>query len=192
MDILAGVVQQCLAYPATCAIGGNTGTVNSFAGIEVGDISGGLYNSAALTDPEKVSSLSCTLKLALKFGLRAPLCCISLTRPSLSLSLPLTLFHSLFRSVLQLGCFLSQNIQAEVPSALSGLVQKNQLADLVTSTLLPALAQGLGACNDVKNFNGKPRTMASYASKYPGATNKGVPKSRSYSDKPGGTDSIDM
>lgn len=144
VDILAGVVQQCLAYPATCAIGGNTGTVNSFAGIEVGDISGGLYNSAALTDPEK------------------------------------------------LGCFLSQNIQAEVPSALSGLVQKNQLADLVTSTLLPALAQGLGACNDVKNFNGKPRTMASYASKYPGATNKGVPKSRSYSDKPGGTDSIDM
>lgn len=87
---------------------------------------------------------------------------------------------------------MSQNIQAEVPSSLSGLVQDNKIADLVTGTLLPALAQGLGACDDVKNFNGKPRTMASYASKYPGATNKGVPKSRSYSDKPGGTDSIEL
>lgn len=53
-DTLAGVVQHCLAYPKTCAIGGNTGTVNSFAGKEVGDITGGLFDAAALLDPEKL------------------------------------------------------------------------------------------------------------------------------------------
>ena len=33
-DILAALVQQCGAFPSTCAVGGNTGTVNSFAGIK--------------------------------------------------------------------------------------------------------------------------------------------------------------
>ncbi|KDE06593.1 hypothetical protein MVLG_03089 [Microbotryum lychnidis-dioicae p1A1 Lamole] len=59
-DILTGVVQQCLAYPTTCAIGGNTGKVNSFAGVEVGDLSHGLYDSSAFTDPAK---LGCFLSM---------------------------------------------------------------------------------------------------------------------------------
>lgn len=74
-DILVAVGQQCAAYPGTCAIGGNTGTVNSFAGIDVGDISSGLFNTSVYQDPEA------------------------------------------------LGCFLSQNIQAEVPDVLNNLFQ---------------------------------------------------------------------
>lgn len=74
-DILAGVAQHCLAYPKTCAIGGNTGTVNSFAGIEVGDISGGLFNAAALTDPEKLGCFSEYFRPFHSLYLRAPSLC---------------------------------------------------------------------------------------------------------------------
>lgn len=144
-DILTGVAQQCLAYPDTCAIGGNTGTVNSFgeifrmclssihpdrhnaAGVQVGDISGGLFNAAdAFTDPAK------------------------------------------------LGCFLSQNIQAEAPSFLSNVFQGPTLQTvlgLVTSSLIPTLAKGFGACNgiNVKGGNMKKGVpISNYASKYPG------------------------
>ena len=40
-DILSGVSQQILAYPATAGVGGNTGKVNSFAGVDIGDLTGG-------------------------------------------------------------------------------------------------------------------------------------------------------
>ncbi|KZP14625.1 hypothetical protein FIBSPDRAFT_751561 [Athelia psychrophila] len=53
-DILAAVAQQCLAYPNTCEVGGNTGTVNSFAGIDVGDLSGGVFNASVFTDPAQL------------------------------------------------------------------------------------------------------------------------------------------
>lgn len=125
-DILTGVAQQCLAYPETCAVGGNTGTVNSFAGVQVGDISGGLFNSEALTDPAK------------------------------------------------LGCFLSQNIQAEAPSFLSNVLQGPALQsvlNLLTSQLVPTLAKGFGACNgiNVKGGNGaKGVPLSKYGSKFPG------------------------
>ncbi|KAL8280569.1 hypothetical protein RQP46_006892 [Phenoliferia psychrophenolica] len=126
-DIVVGVGQQCLAYPATCGVGGNTGTVNSFAGINVGDVSGGAFNSAVYTDPAK------------------------------------------------LGCFISQNIQAEAPSFLSNVFQGEVLqtvVDLVSTMLVPTLAKGFGDCNgiNVKGGNGAKGTpMSSYASKYPGA-----------------------
>lgn len=55
-DILTAVGQQCLAFPTTCAIGGNRGTVNSFAGIDVGDVSSGAFNeSTVFTDPNQLS-----------------------------------------------------------------------------------------------------------------------------------------
>ena len=53
-DIVAAVAQQCSAFPSTCAVGGNTGTVNSFAGIDPGDVSGGLFNAQAYRDPYKL------------------------------------------------------------------------------------------------------------------------------------------
>ncbi|CCE32967.1 hypothetical protein E4U09_004515 [Claviceps aff. purpurea] len=55
VDLVSGVASQCLAYPSTCQIGGNTGTVNSFQGIDLGDISGGLINVAEdLQDPTRL------------------------------------------------------------------------------------------------------------------------------------------
>lgn len=53
---MVGVSQQILAYPTTSAVGGNTGEVNSFAGINIGDLTGGA--GTALTefakDPKKM------------------------------------------------------------------------------------------------------------------------------------------
>jgi hypothetical protein len=54
-DIVAAVAQQVAAYPKTSGVGGNTGKVNSFAGIDVGDLSGGAFTSfSQLSDPEKL------------------------------------------------------------------------------------------------------------------------------------------
>ncbi|KAG6220589.1 hypothetical protein E4U34_002753 [Claviceps purpurea] len=121
VDLVSGVASQCLAYPSTCQIGGNTGTVNSFQGIDLGDISGGLIDVAEdLQDPTR------------------------------------------------LGCFLAQNIQAEVPSSLEkvfhGVVLDEVLA-LVDETLLPALSDLLRGCPNLPPG----KTMSQYASKYPGA-----------------------
>ena len=44
LDLLAGAQQ----YPDTLRIGGNTGTTNSFTGVDVGDLSGGVFNGASL------------------------------------------------------------------------------------------------------------------------------------------------
>jgi hypothetical protein len=117
-DILASTAQQCAAYPTNCQVGGNTGTVNSFSGVNLGDITGGLINSVTdLSDPEKM------------------------------------------------GCFISQNLQAEVPSfldkALGGALLQQTKA-LIPTMLLPALA-GLGACKGIPQG----RTMEGYGGSYP-------------------------
>lgn len=120
VDIVAGVAQQCLAFPSTCKVGGNTGEVNSFDGVDLGDVSGGLINSVEdLQDPER------------------------------------------------LGCFLSQNIQAEAPSSLEKIfdgVLLRQALGLINSKLVPALA-GLGRCPNMPKGKG----VNQYAAKYPGA-----------------------
>lgn len=54
-DILISTAQQCASYPTNCQVGGNTGTVNSFSGVNLGDITGGLVNSASdLSDPARM------------------------------------------------------------------------------------------------------------------------------------------
>jgi hypothetical protein len=54
-DIGVSTAQQCESYPPSCLVGGNTGTVNSFAGVDLGDISGGFINSVTdLSDPTKL------------------------------------------------------------------------------------------------------------------------------------------
>jgi hypothetical protein len=63
-DILTSTAQQCLAYPGNCQVGGNTGTVNSFQGFDLGDITGGLINTSQdLEDPAK---LGCFLAQAIQ------------------------------------------------------------------------------------------------------------------------------
>lgn len=56
VDILLAVASQCLAFPSTCKVGGNTGEVNSFDGVDLGDVSGGLFNSITdLQDPKRLA-----------------------------------------------------------------------------------------------------------------------------------------
>lgn len=130
-DIVLGVASQCAAFPSTCKVGGNTGTVNSFTGVDLGDISGGLVNGADLADPAK------------------------------------------------LGCFISQNIQAEAPSFLSnvfsGLLLQSVLA-LIPTQLLPALAP-LGQCSNLPAG----KTVNTYGAQFPGAkVVSSGPRSESY------------
>ncbi|KAJ5648442.1 hypothetical protein N7490_004814 [Penicillium lividum] len=47
-DVVLDVGIGYLAYPDTLKIGGNTGSVNSFTGVEVSDITGGVLNAANL------------------------------------------------------------------------------------------------------------------------------------------------
>lgn len=119
-DVLLGVASQCLAFPSTCKVGGNTGTVNSFAGVDLGDVSGGLIN--ALED---------------------------------------------FQDPAKLGCFISQNIQAEAPSSLEKIfdgVLLQEALGLIDTKLLPALA-GLGSCKNLPKGKG----VNQYAAMFPGA-----------------------
>ena len=45
---LADVLNHGLKHPPLLSIGGNTGTINSFAGVDPGDLTGGVFTSANL------------------------------------------------------------------------------------------------------------------------------------------------
>lgn len=119
-DILISTGQQCLAYPTNCQVGGNTGEVNSFSGVDLGDITGGFINSVTdLSDPERM------------------------------------------------GCFISQAIQADVPSFLDNVFNGAALTEvmgLVNTQLLPALAP-LGSCPNLP----KGKSVMEYGQGFPGA-----------------------
>nr|POF15196.1 aromatic peroxygenase [Quercus suber] len=119
-DILISTAQQCEAYPTNCQVGGNTGTVNSFSGVDLGDITGGLINSATdLTDPARF------------------------------------------------GCFLSQAIQADVPSFLDHVFEGallSQVGALIPKVLLPALDL-LGNCPNLPAG----KSVFAYGEGFPGA-----------------------
>ncbi|KAI9719835.1 MAG: hypothetical protein M1828_006056 [Chrysothrix sp. TS-e1954] len=118
-DIVISTAQQCASYPDNCQVGGNTGTVNSFQGVDAGDITGGLLSSFGdLSDPNMV------------------------------------------------GCFISQAIQADVPSFLDNVFDGAELTlvkNLIPSQLLPAL-EPLGACPNLPAG----RSITAYGSAYPG------------------------
>lgn len=52
------------AVPEAASVGGNTGTVNSFAGVDLGDITGGAYHTADLLNPTKFVCFFYQLTLA--------------------------------------------------------------------------------------------------------------------------------
>lgn len=55
VDIAISTAQQCASYPENCQVGGNTGEVNSFDGVDPSDISGGFLNSFEdLSDPDRM------------------------------------------------------------------------------------------------------------------------------------------
>lgn len=49
------LLQMAETVPSVVLVGGNTGTVNSFTGVDLGDITGGAYNAADLLNPQKLS-----------------------------------------------------------------------------------------------------------------------------------------
>lgn len=58
------LVDLAAENPDVIRIGGNTGTVNSFAGVNLGDLTGGVYNALALTDPSKLVCFVFQLSIA--------------------------------------------------------------------------------------------------------------------------------
>ncbi|KAL3420535.1 oxidase [Phlyctema vagabunda] len=58
------LVAYCLKYPELASIGGNTGTVNSFTGIDLADLTGGVFNLSTLLEG---NNLLCFVFEALKF-----------------------------------------------------------------------------------------------------------------------------
>ncbi|KAF2753540.1 hypothetical protein EJ05DRAFT_533664 [Pseudovirgaria hyperparasitica] len=127
-DIVVSTAQQCASYPSNCQVGGNTGTVNSFSGVDPGDLTGGLINSFEnLSNPDK------------------------------------------------LGCFILQNLQAEIPSFLSNVLDPASLSlvnGLIPTVLMPAL-KGLdisGTCGNLPPG----RTTPGYGGVYPGAKDMNV------------------
>ncbi|KAG4270402.1 hypothetical protein FPRO04_11561 [Fusarium proliferatum] len=47
-DFLGDVLEHAAKYPRLLNIGGNTGKVNSFSGVDIGDLTGGVFNTAML------------------------------------------------------------------------------------------------------------------------------------------------
>ncbi|GAB7365799.1 hypothetical protein MBLNU230_g7132t1 [Neophaeotheca triangularis] len=63
-DILVSTAQQCTSYPSACQVGGNTGEVNSFSGVNLGELSDGLINSVTdLSDPQR---MGCFIRQAIQ------------------------------------------------------------------------------------------------------------------------------
>ena len=59
------LVRIVAVVPEAVSVGGNTGTVNSFAGVDLGDITGGAYDTSDLTNPTKFVCFLYQLTLAL-------------------------------------------------------------------------------------------------------------------------------
>jgi hypothetical protein len=62
-DIGVSTAQQCVSWPSSCIVGGNTGTANSFQGVNPGDISGGLINN--FDDLQNPDRLICFINQAI-------------------------------------------------------------------------------------------------------------------------------
>ena len=59
------LVKIAAVAPEAVSVGGNTGTVNSFAGVDLGDITGGVYHTSDLLNPTKFVCYFYQLTLAL-------------------------------------------------------------------------------------------------------------------------------
>lgn len=59
------LLQIAAVVPEAVSVGGNTGTVNSFAGADLGNITGGAYQTSDLTNPTKFVCFFYQLTLAI-------------------------------------------------------------------------------------------------------------------------------
>ena len=53
MSFAEDLVQMVAVVPEAISVGGNTGQVNTFTGVDLGDITGGAYRTSDLTNPTK-------------------------------------------------------------------------------------------------------------------------------------------
>lgn len=59
------LVQMAAVVPGALSVGGNTGEVNTFTGVDLGNITGGVYQTSDLTDPKKFVCFLYQLTLAI-------------------------------------------------------------------------------------------------------------------------------
>jgi hypothetical protein len=65
-EFFADVLEHAAKYPELLNVGGNTGTVNSFTGVDLTDLTGGVFNGASLLQGD---NLLCFAMQALTFGM---------------------------------------------------------------------------------------------------------------------------
>lgn len=53
VSLAQDLLKVAQTVPETIALGGNTGTVDSFVGVDLGDLTGGVYHTSDLLDPNK-------------------------------------------------------------------------------------------------------------------------------------------
>lgn len=46
---------MAVEYPQFLDVGGNTGTVNTFTGVDIGNLTGGIYDANTLLNPDKLA-----------------------------------------------------------------------------------------------------------------------------------------
>lgn len=123
VDIAISTAQQCASFPSNCEVGGNLGKVNTFTGVDLGSISGGLVNNVGdLSNPQTMA------------------------------------------------CFISQAIQADVPSFLDTAFEGVLLTQLL-GLVKTALPKSLSPYLTFGNCTGLPagKSVFAYGAKYPGS-----------------------
>ena len=55
VEVVADLVISNAAYPGILRVGGNTGTTDSFTGVDLEDLTGGVFNAETLTDGDNAA-----------------------------------------------------------------------------------------------------------------------------------------
>jgi hypothetical protein len=64
LEFAIDLIKMAAVNPAILKVGGNTGKINSFAGVDLGDLTGGAYNGLDLLNPDKLVCFLFRLLLA--------------------------------------------------------------------------------------------------------------------------------
>jgi hypothetical protein len=117
VDLNLDLVQWFLKYPVLASIGGNQGTVDSFAGLDLEDITGGVLNAASLLEG---NNLVCfVLEIVKTFAPN------SLSTLFKTLQAPLELItKAVADPLLDLSCPAFKDMQMDGTDLLSGLLAK--------------------------------------------------------------------
>jgi hypothetical protein len=127
-DVFADLIDWIAQYPRLFSIGGNLGAVNTFAGIDLGNITGGAVNSANIVQGNNLACFSLEL---LKLGTPSLLASLYST-----VSGPLALISTaLDAPLLNLNCPVFSDLKMRGADFLSGLKAKYPGANKAGSSL---------------------------------------------------------